>query len=101
MEVQYGRDNKYRTGAELKEKKASMKKGTYQSIIFQHDSEELVLAMWSDNNIVHTLSNFHSPTIVEDGLNQKQKVDGKREHVQTLVPCPRQNKDYSKTIPPH
>jgi len=93
-----GTTSENRTGAELKEKKASMRKCTYESIIFQHDSEELVLAMWSDNNIVRTLSNFHSPDIVEDGLNRKKKVDGKRERAQTPVPCPQQNKDYSETF---
>jgi hypothetical protein len=93
-----GTTSENRTGAELKEKKATMKKGMYESIIFQHDSEELVLAMWSDNNIVRTLSNFHSPNIVEDGLNRKRKVDGKREQAQTPVPCPEQNKDYSETF---
>ena len=93
-----GTTSENQTRAELKEKKISMKEGTYESIIFQHDSEELVLAMWSDTNIVHTLLNFHSPNIVEDGLNRKRKVDGKRERAQTPVPCLEQNKDYSGTF---
>ena len=68
-----------------------MKKGTYDSIMYQHINEELVLAMWSDNNIVRTLSNFHSPVVIEDGLQRKSKVDGVRERAQTPVPCPKQN----------
>ena len=86
-----------RTTLELNKREESKhEKGTYKSIIFQHDSEELVLAMWSNNNIVRTLSNFHYPNIVEDGLNRKKKVDGKHDHAQTPMQCPQQNKD---TVP--
>ena len=87
-----------RTGADVKEDKKGMQKGTYDSIMYQHNDEELVLAMWSDNNIVRTLSNFHSPEVIEDGLNRKRKVNGVRERAQTPVPCPKQNKDYSETF---
>ena len=93
-----GTTNENRTGADAKEDRKAMKKGTYDSIMYQHDSEALVFAMWSDNNIVRTLSNFHSPEVVQDGLQRKRKVDGLRERAQTPVPCPIQNKDYSETF---
>ena len=66
--------------------------------MYQHNDEDLVLAMWSDNNIVRTLSNFHSPEVVQDGLQRKRRTNGIRERSQTPVPCPRQNKDYSETF---
>ena len=65
---------------------------------FQHRVESLCYAMWADNNIVRTLSNFHSPKILAEGLNRKRKVDGVRERAQTPVPCPQQNQDYSHTF---
>ena len=71
-----GTTNENRTGADAKDERKVMKKGTYKSIMYQHDSKGLVLVMWSDNNIVQTLSNFHSPKVVEDGLQQKRKVNG-------------------------
>ena len=54
--------------------------------------------MWSDNNIVRALSNFHSLEIIAQGLKQKRKVDGIRKREKTLVPCPKQNRDYSETF---
>ncbi len=54
--------------------------------------------MWADNNIVRTLSNFHSPEIVEDGLMRKKRVDNIRQQHQTPVPCHLQNKSYSETF---
>jgi len=40
------------TEVDVKEDKKGMKKGMYDSIMYQHNDEELMLAMWSDNNIV-------------------------------------------------
>ena len=48
--------------------------------------------------IITSSARSWNPDIVEDGLNRKKKVDGKRERAQTLVPCPQQNKDYSGTF---
>ena len=44
----------------------------------------------SDNNIVKTLCNFHGSKVLEvgSGMRCKRKVDGRREHNQTEVPCP-------------
>ena len=35
-----------RTGADVEEVKKSMKKGTYESALFQHNSKPLVYALW-------------------------------------------------------
>ncbi len=63
-----GTSNENRTGAATKEEKKGLKKGTYDCIMWQHNEEDLCYAMWCDNNIVRTLSNFHSPEVVEGGL---------------------------------
>ena len=73
-----GTPNENRTGADAKKENNSMKKCTNETKFFQHDTEPLCYAMWSDNNIFQTLSNFHSPTIVENGLRRKRKVDNVR-----------------------
>ena len=89
-----------RVGADVDAIKKAMKIGTYQSEIFQHKDLPLVFAMWSDNNIVKNLSNFHSPQILPAGsaVRRKRKVDGKREQHRTEVTCPVQNKSYSDTF---
>ena len=88
-----------RVGPNVKEALKSLKKGTYKSLVFQHKTKPLVYALWSDNNIVKTLSNFHTPEIlpVGDGLKRKKReADGRREQHKSEVKCPSQNKDYSK-----
>ncbi|KAL7525224.1 hypothetical protein ACHAWF_001263 [Thalassiosira exigua] len=87
-----------RTGANTAEEKKNMKVGTYESVMWQHDDLPLCFAIWSDNNIVSTLSNYHSPEVIADGVMRKQKVDGVRAREQTPVDCPVQNKDYSETF---
>ncbi|KAL7527939.1 hypothetical protein ACHAWF_002369 [Thalassiosira exigua] len=89
-----------RTGADVTEAKNALVRGTYESKMFQHLTKPLVYALWSDNNIVKTLSNFQSPKILAagQGVLRKKKVDGKREQTQSEVPCPLQNKDYSETF---
>ena len=62
-------DNRTGAGKEAKAKNKTMKKGSYDSVLYQHDSEPLVYAMWTDNNIVRTLSNFHPPFIIESGIH--------------------------------
>ena len=39
----------------------SMKKKTYEYKMWQHNAQSLVAAVWSDNNLVKTLSNYHEP----------------------------------------
>ena len=87
------------TGAEAKEIVKKMKVGTYESKIFQHKTKPLCFASWSDNNIVKTLSNFHSPTILntKKGVwRKKSGLDKKREQKQSQVPCPVQHSTTRK-----
>ena len=61
----------------------------------------VVHALWGDNNIVTTLSNYHPPEFLEadSGMLRKRKsADGSREKEHTMANCPAQNKDYSKTF---
>ena len=87
-------------GYASKEDKRRMKVGSYESIIYQHREKNLCFAMWADNNIVKTLSNFHSPEILAAGAGmlRRRRVDGSREQHQTEVSCPVQQKDYSETF---
>jgi hypothetical protein len=87
-----------RTGAETKAKKKGMKNCTYESVMFQHDNLPLVVALWADNNIVRTMSNFHSPEIIEDGLMRRKRINGVRDKEQSPVPCPTQMQYYSETF---
>ena len=89
-----------RTGANIDCTK-SMKKGTYGAVCWQHTWQSLCFAVWSDNALVRTLSNFHGPVILEAGrgvLQKKRGDDGKRERTKTEVPCPAQTRDYCKTF---
>jgi hypothetical protein len=47
-----------------------IEKGTHESLLYQHNTKLLLHAVWADNNFVKTLSNFHSPTIVEGGMKR-------------------------------
>ena len=49
-----------------------MKKQTYEYKIWQHNTQSLVAAIWWDNGLVKTLSNYHQPIIVPDGLMRKK-----------------------------
>jgi hypothetical protein len=57
--------------------------------MFQNENKKLTYTMWADNAIVKTLSNFHSPNILEvgSGVLRRRQVDGIREQSQTEVPC--------------
>jgi hypothetical protein len=48
-----------------------IEKGTHESLLYQHNTKPLLHAVWADNNFVKTLSNFHSPTIVEGGMKRR------------------------------
>lgn len=80
--------------------KKRMRIGSYESVIFQHRTLNLCFAMWVDNNIVKTLSNFHSAEVLDVGLGmlRRRRVDGVREQEYTAVSCPKQQKDYSNTF---
>ncbi len=88
-------------GADVANQIRKMKKGTYDSVCWQHKTRSLNYAVWSDNAIVKTLSNFHGPAYLEAGMGMMQKhqdKDGKRERTRTNVPCPAQTKDYCETF---
>ncbi len=64
----------------------SMKKGTYNSICWQHVWKSLCFAMWSNNALVRMLLNFHGPEILEAGmgvLQKKRDSKGKQERTKT------------------
>ena len=76
-----------------------MKKRTYEYKMWQHNTRLLVAAVWSDNGLVKTLSNYHQPIIVADGLMRKKMgADNVRDKHQSPVDAPKQNIDYSKTF---
>jgi hypothetical protein len=79
--------------AKLAIKAGDVKKGTHESLLYQHKTKPLVFAVWADNNFVRTLSNFHSPSIVQ-GRMKRNEVTGKREREQSEVDCNEQQTDY-------
>ncbi|KAL3782167.1 hypothetical protein ACHAW5_001449, partial [Stephanodiscus triporus] len=75
-----------RSGADTKDTTKKMKKGTYESVCWQHNNKPLVFAAWGDNSVVKTLSNCHGPEILRagDGVSRKRRgEDGKREREST------------------
>jgi hypothetical protein len=91
-----------RTGAPAAADVQKLKVGTYESIFWLHRMlKNLCYVVRSDNdNKVKTLSNFHSPDVLEVGFGMlhKMRVDGKRDRDQSEVPCPVQMKDYCETF---
>ena len=85
-----------RVGADDSEEKKKMIIGSYESVMFQHRFKHLCFALWADNNIVKTLSNFHMPRIlpVGFGVSRRRRIEGVREKDPTEVTCPEQQKDY-------
>ena len=84
-------------GASVKGDQANKKK-TYEYKMWQHNTQSLVAAVWSDNNLVKTLSNYHQPQIIPAGMmRQKIGPDGVREKDATPVNAPMKNVNYSNT----
>ena len=83
-----------RTGADAKATVTDMKKrkGSHETNMWQHNNLPLVFAAWSDNAVVKSLSNFHSPIIIEDGVQRRIKIDNVRQHNLVGVPVPLQQK---------
>ena len=79
---------------------ANLKVCTYESILYQNRLAKLCFAIWADNNIVKTISNFHSPEILEIGKGVLRKgrdaTTGKREKERSEVSCLVQQKAYSE-----
>ena len=90
-----GTSQENRTKADIEEEKEGMKKKMNDAVIWQHTNEHLLYAIWSDNNLGHTLSNFHTQEV---GIKRKRKANKRREREPAAVPCPQQNINYSNTF---
>ena len=69
-----------------------------QKYMWQHNMLALVFSLLTDNAIVKTLSNFHTPVIIKDSVQCWCRVDGARQRDQVGVPLPEQEKDYNVTF---
>jgi len=69
--VQLNRTGGRSLGAAAIEQK-EIQKGTRESLLCQHNSKPLTYAIWANNNFVKTLSNFHSPAILEGGIKRRK-----------------------------
>jgi hypothetical protein len=80
-------------------KAKEIEKGTHESLLYQHNTKPLLHAVWADNNFVRTLSNFHSPTIVEGGMKRRVRdpITKRRSREQIDFDCNEQQIDYCKT----
>jgi hypothetical protein len=90
-----------RTRADVAKIVVKMKKGTYESVCWQHKMRPLCFAVWLDIALVKMLSDFHGPEILKSGLDVMQKRrddDGRRERHNTKVPCPVHMGDYCKAF---
>jgi hypothetical protein len=69
--------------------------GGHESLLYQHNTKPLTYAIWANNNLVKTLSNFRSPAIGQGGIKRKIRnpLTNQRERVQSDV-----NVMISKTI---
>ena len=81
-----GTTQENRTGADNAAEKKAMKKNTYETAMWQHDCESLCYAIWSGNNLIQTLSNFHTPMVVEGGMKRKRRANGVHEREPADVP---------------
>ncbi len=67
------------TGAPVAAEVQKLKMGMCKCIFWQHRMPNLCYVVWPDNNKVKTLSNFHTPDVLEAGLGmlRKMRVDGR------------------------
>ena len=72
--------------------------GDYESRLLQHNNLHLVFAAWSNNGVIKSLINFHSPIIIQDGVQRQIKINNVRQQDSVDVPVPLQQKDYSETF---
>ena len=80
----YGTTQSNHVGAEMKEDRKMMKVGTYECVCYKYNELPLCVALWTNNIIVTTLSNFYSPIILKEGegmLHRKKYSNGRREMV--------------------
>ena len=57
----------------------------------------MVFAAWNDNAVVKSLSNFNSPIIIQDGVQQQIRIDKIRQRDTVGVFVLLQQKVYSET----
>jgi hypothetical protein len=96
-----GTSQSNRVGADIKDVIDKMKVRMYESKIWEHNSNNLVVVAWADNAIVKTMSNYHNTTVLEaeDGLMRRAKdKGGKRAMCQKAVSCPALSKANCKTF---
>ena len=64
-----------RTGAPMAAylKANPMKKRTYEYKMWQHNTQSLVAAVWSDNGLVKTLSNYNELIIIAGGIMRLER----------------------------
>ena len=67
------------TDTAVKEEATKMKIGMYESVIFQHKTMPLFFTVWSNNNLVKTLSNYHTPTILLLGVGYCGRINDQTE----------------------
>ena len=78
----------------------AIKKKTYEyKMLWQHNTQPLVTAVWSDNNFVKILSNYHQPQIIHAGMTRRKigEEDDIREKYQSPVNALMKNVDYFNT----
>ena len=99
--VQSSRTGGGRLGKKAAIKEKVIEKGTYKSLLYQHNTMPLLLhAVWADSNFVKTLSNFYSPTIIiQGGMKRRVRdlVTKIRAREQTDADCNAQQIDYCNT----
>ena len=66
------------------------RKGSHETNMWQHNELPLVFAAWSNNAVVKSLSNFHTPIIIPNGVQQQIKIDKVRQRNPVGVPVPLQ-----------
>ena len=77
-----------RTGTDTIEEEKGTKKNSYKDVMWQNTTGSLCYAIWLDNNLVQTLSNFHTLNIVEGGIRRKRKVNVIQERDSATILCP-------------
>jgi hypothetical protein len=72
---------------------------SHESLLYQHKTKPLTYAVWGDNNFVKTLSNFHSPVLLREGMKRKRRNPRTkiREREFSDVDCPTQQVSYCST----
>ena len=81
-------------------KQKETQKGNHKSLLYQHNSKPLTYAIWADNNFVKTLSNFHSPAILEEGIKRRKRnvETNRRDRDPSDVDCPVQQQKLLQNV---